>query len=424
MHIYTILGLNEILTREMLIDMKIAIYSGEIPSTTFIEHLIRGVAKAGYEVVLFGRLRKRVNYNDKRVIIKNTPISPFFSILFVIVQGLLFLLRHFSDRSLLIKAMKEKEQKTLRKKLLFLSKVLPILNYHPDLFHIQWIKSGIEWDFLPWFGIKLIGSFRGSHITYTPIVNQKYVELYQQSFPRFTAFHAVSEDIAHKAVTFGADRSVIHVIPGAVSEELLNRVPSPKVNGSALKIISVGRFHWVKGYHFALDACKLLKDAGVEFTYTIIGGVGQEEIPFLRRSLGLEKEVKFVDHLSHNQLLSVLAEADVCLLPSVEEGIANIVLEAMALGVPVISTNCGGMSEVITNKVSGWLVSIRSSKAIYKAIIDYLNTDEVEREKMIENAREAVKSKHLLSMQIANMIRLYQKAMNVSPLDKLENERP
>ncbi|MEQ9210457.1 MAG: glycosyltransferase family 4 protein, partial [Pseudomonadales bacterium] len=55
-------------------------------------------------------------------------------------------------------------------------------------------------------------------------------------------------------------------------------------------------------------------------------------------------------------------------LPSVEEGIANVVLEAMSVGLPVISTDCGGMREVIDSGANGFLVPIRNPKAMADAI--------------------------------------------------------
>lgn len=391
--------------------MKIAIYSGEIPSTTFIEHLIKGVVKEGHQVFLFGRLKGKVSY-DKDVKVVNTPSNAFYRVLFVTLYGLRFLLKNYRENTLLKAVMVEQGHTRIRQKIMFLSKVLPVLNNRPDIFHVQWIKNGIEWDFLPRFGVKLIGSFRGSHITYTPVVEPEYAKRYKESFSNFTAFHAVSRDIARKASNFGADLSKVHVIPGAVSRSLLKQPFSVKRKTTEVKIISVGRFHWVKGYQYALDACKYMKDAGIEFTYTIVGGVGQEEIPFQRNHLGLEKEVFFIDQLPHHKLLELFKAADLCLLPSIEEGIANVVLEAMAMGVPVISTDCGGMREVITHKENGWLVPIRDSKAICEAVKDYLNTDEKELMKILDNARKTIQQKHLLQNQIAAVIKMYQHTLN------------
>ena len=89
----------------------------------------------------------------------------------------------------------------------------------------------------------------------------------------------------------------------------------------------------------------LLKKKDVQFHYTIIaGGRDQENILYQIHDLGLNECVSFInDELSHYEVLKKVSECDLFLLPSLEEGISNAVLEAMALGVPVISTDCGGM---------------------------------------------------------------------------------
>src|SRR5690606_27843577 len=97
------------------------------------------------------------------------------------------------------------------------------------------------------------------------------------------------------------------------------------------QIISVGRTHWKKGYTYALDACVLLKDAGFSFHYTIIGAIGDIELLYQIQDLGLEKEVTLSGALPFNKVQEHMQLAEVLLLPSVEEGIANVVLEAMAL---------------------------------------------------------------------------------------------
>lgn len=386
--------------------MKVAIYSGEIPSTTFIENLIKGLADKNYTVLLFGIKKNRINYRHDNIILKNTPKNKILISLFFLVNILILLFKNKSDLKLARKVMEEKEIGGLKLQVYFLCKLLPILLNKPDVFHVQWIKGGVEWDFLTRFGIKLVGSFRGAHINYTPIIEPKYVKIYKKSFPKFDAFHAVSKSIAHEATKYGANINKTTVIPGAVSPSLLE-IPISTKKSKVIRIMSVGRFHWKKGYNFALDACKKLKDQGIKFEYTIIGGVGVEDIPFQRRDLGLEEDVKFIDQLAHSEVLEMYKDCDLFLLPSVEEGIANVVLEAMSIGIPVISTNCGGMSELINNK-NGWLVPVRDPKAICNAVIAYSNLDELEINRMIISARETIKTNHLIPDQIAQFDEMYQ----------------
>lgn len=387
--------------------MRIAVYSGEIPSSTFVETLIIGLANKGHQLFIFGIKKKSVNYDNANVNIIATPTSKLFSFFFVCWHWLLFNVKNGSEKQLLTQILSEKNFPSFKYKFWFLAEVLPILNNKPEVFHVQWIKGGIVWDFLPKFGIKLVGSFRGSHINYTPIIDPEYKTKYLEAFPKFTAFHAVSQRIAQESLQYGSEMNKITVIPGAVNPDLI-KDPINVVKGKKLKVLSVGRFHWVKGYNYMLDACKVLKDKGIDFEYTIVGGVGAEELPFQRLELGLEDEVKFIDRLNHTEVLKLYKGYDLYVLPSLSEGIANVVLEAMAIGLPVISTDCGGMSEVIKHKVNGWLIPFRNPEAIVNAILEYKEMSDDEILFMCQKARHTIIQNHLIPQQIAKFDELYK----------------
>jgi colanic acid/amylovoran biosynthesis glycosyltransferase len=102
-----------------------------------------------------------------------------------------------------------------------------------------------------------------------------------------------------------------------------------------------------------------------------------------------------------------MKNADLLLLPSVEEGVANVVLEAMQLGTIVLSTNCGGMEEVIENGVNGFIVPIRNAEAMANSIIEISNLNQVKRSTIIENAKETIKRQHTEEKMIEDMYVLY-----------------
>ena len=95
-----------------------------------------------------------------------------------------------------------------------------------------------------------------------------------------------------------------------------------------------------------------------------------------------------------------MLSADLFLLPSVEEGIANVVLEAMALGVPVITTDCGGMREVLKDGSNGKIVSVRDTDAMVDAIMEFSQSQKQARDSMSENAKQTIQANHLISDQI------------------------
>ena len=75
--------------------------------------------------------------------------------------------------------------------------------------------------------------------------------------------------------------------------------------------------------------------------------------------MSLEKEVKIVSSNSQDDVYRNMRNSDCLILPSVEEGISNVVLEAMAVGLPVISSNCGGMNEVIQDEINSFIFQNR-----------------------------------------------------------------
>src|SRR5690606_18050092 len=131
----------------------------------------------------------------------------------------------------------------------------------------------------------------------------------------------------------------IQVVYSGVSPTLLE-LNTHRNRNSKLKIISVGRFHWKKGYNYAIEACQILRRKGLDFEYIIVAAGDAEEAVFHISDLSLQNFIKIIPGLPHDKVFEAIADADLFLLPSVEEGIANVVLESMALGTPVISTDC------------------------------------------------------------------------------------
>jgi glycosyltransferase involved in cell wall biosynthesis len=93
--------------------------------------------------------------------------------------------------------------------------------------------------------------------------------------------------------------------------------------------------------------------------YRIAGeGDQREKLLFLIDQLDLGDSVELLGTCTEAEVRSELSRADVMLLPSLSEGISNAVLEAMAAGRPVVTTDCGGMSEVVTDGVDGMVVGV------------------------------------------------------------------
>lgn len=384
--------------------LKIAVYSGEIPSTTFIERLVVGLSTSGCEVLLFGRLKCRIHYKG-HVKILGYYSSNLYKGLYLLYYSLLLGLFRRRDKQRLDTVLQAEGRAGLYDKV----KCYPVLWHQPDVFHVQWAKGLDEWMWVQAFGIKLVVSLRGAHINYSPLADAELATMYRETFSRVDGFHAVSYVIGKEAQRYGALANRIHLVYSGLSLEGIPAKLKPRKAGQPVfNIVSVGRPHWKKGYTYALDACKRLKEAGVTFNYTIVGGAEAIEYQYQVHDLGLQAEVQLLGALPFETVQRQMQRADVLLLPSVEEGIANVVLEAMAVGTLVLSTDCGGMSEVIRDGENGFLVPIRDVGAIYNGLQTIFNLSDKTVLSIQQAALETVRAQHAETEMVMGMCSLYE----------------
>jgi len=147
---------------------------------------------------------------------------------------------------------------------------------------------------------------------------------------------------------------------------------------SIINIVSAGRFIEKKGFIYAIHAIAQLVKKYPQIHYTLIGdGILKKEYKQLIKELDIEEKVQLCNWLTHKEYITLLDQAHIFLLPSViaqnndQEGIPNVLKEAMAMGLMTIATNHSGNSELIDHNVSGFLVPERDSNAIIQ-IVDYI----------------------------------------------------
>jgi colanic acid/amylovoran biosynthesis glycosyltransferase len=186
---------------------KVAIYSGEIPSTTFIERLITGLSKEGTEILLFG-IRKHSVSSRKGVAVICYNNQKWHKLWHFCYFNLLLFLFKTDLKRQLDTLLKQEQRYTLNTRL----KCYPVLWHQPDIFHVQWAKGIADWLWVQDFGIKLVLSLRGAHINYSPIADNSLAETYIRCFPKLDGFHAVSEAMALEAQKYGAKASKIKVV--------------------------------------------------------------------------------------------------------------------------------------------------------------------------------------------------------------------
>ncbi|MHB0989836.1 MAG: glycosyltransferase family 4 protein [Burkholderiales bacterium] len=189
------------------------------------------------------------------------------------------------------------------------------------------------------------------------------------------AIITVSAALRDKLIALGADAKKITVLRNGVDLDFF-RPMDRAVQRAALGVtgpllLSVGNLVPSKGHDITLRALALLP--GVHLA---IAGEGpeQQSLQKLAADLGVESRVSFLGNLPQAKLPEFYSAADAMVLASSREGWANVLLEAMACGTPVVATAVGGTPEVITDPAAGLLMRDRSPQALAEAVTNLLTS--------------------------------------------------
>ncbi|MFQ5754094.1 MAG: glycosyltransferase, partial [bacterium] len=160
-------------------------------------------------------------------------------------------------------------------------------------------------------------------------------------------------------------------------------------------ILSVGSLTKVKGFNYLIKACALLKDQGECFRCMIVGnGPEKEHLDKLITQLNLRDVVEIKDSVPHDKVKELYGDAKIFVLPlatidGASHGIPNVLAEAMAMGLPVISCDVPNIAELIEHDGDGILVREKDAKAL-AASIEILLLNKEMREDLGKDAREKI----------------------------------
>lgn len=151
------------------------------------------------------------------------------------------------------------------------------------------------------------------------------------------------------------------------------------------------RYSPEKGIDCLIDAFALLKKE-IKNAKLLMAGYGPDEQRLKERvkSLGLEKDIYFMPFLKRNETPSYYNMCDVCVMPSLEEGLGFGAAEALACEKPVVSTNAGGLTDIALNGKTAIVVKPKDKNELAKALIKLL-TDKKLAEKLAKEGRKHVK---------------------------------
>jgi len=299
----------------------------------------------------------------------------------------------------------------LRGLVVYAYRSLPLMSLEPDVVHFQWNTMAVELSHVPkLLGAPCVVSCRGSQINVAPHNPRRaaFRAGLAAAFAEADAVHCVSTAMQREAQIYGLDIEKSRVIHPAVDPSRFTPRTSARDTPNTLAIAMIGNLSWVKGYEYAVMALRTLHDNGVPATLEIAGdGNDRQRVEFAVNDLELQSVVRLAGSLDRDEIARLLQRSDVLLVSSLSEGLSNAALEAMATGLPIVTTDCGGMREAVEDGVHGLVVPTRDAAAI-AAALKKLADDRVLSTEMGAAARQRIVDEFSIDRQCDEWLELYR----------------
>ena len=254
-------------------------------------------------------------------------------------------------------------------------------------------------------GAKMAVSFRGYDLYLSPL---KHPGCYDLLFLKDIKYHVLSQEMKQTLIDYKINQNKIKVITPAIDVSFFQTLKKPDDDNEVVKLATVSRLHWKKGLEYTLEALMHLKQANVNFHYTIIGdGEEYERLIFAAHQLDISECITFTGKVPHNEVKTHLEQADIYLQYSIQEGFCNAVLEAQAMGLLCVVSDAEGLSENVLNNETGWVVPKRKPKVLAQKIIEVMHLNAVEKKYIRDYAMARVKNEFNLDKQNQAFVDFY-----------------
>ena len=175
------------------------------------------------------------------------------------------------------------------------------------------------------------------------------------------------------------------------------------------RLVCVGRLCKVKGQLLLLDAVYRLAEKGIRFELVLAGdGEMRATLEVRIAQYGLTEQIRITGWISSNQVREEILAARGLVLPSFSEGLPVVIMEAMALRRPVITTYVGGIPELVLPGENGWLLPAGSVDALVEAIEDCLSKSPDDLKKMGDAGYMRVIKRHSIDTEVAKLAELFR----------------
>jgi colanic acid/amylovoran biosynthesis glycosyltransferase len=388
--------------------MKIAFLVGQFPSVveTFVLNQVVGLMNLGHDVHVFasGSVKNATVHEsyEKHNLLKRTHYYGMPGNKLVrIVKGVLLIIKYLpSNYGMIFRSLNiyRYGKASLSLGLLFMT--IRLLERGPfDIIHSQFGTLGLSAvslnELLP-TKCKLVTYIRGYDVN---VILKNNPRIYSELFREGDLFLPVCEFLKERLIREGCEEKKIVVHYSGIDCSKFEYRQRQRVPGESIKVLTIARLVEKKGVVFAIDAVSRLLSKGEKVEYTVVGdGMLRQSLQQLIDAMGIERHVRLVGSKNHEQVKIFLEQSHVLIAPSLtaasgdQEGIPNVLKEAMASGLPVISTFHSGIPELVDDGVSGLLVPERDAASLADALASLIHHPEICKE-MGQAGRRKVEQK-------------------------------
>ena len=228
-----------------------------------------------------------------------------------------------------------------------------------------------------WLGLPVTITLRGTEHRHSK--DKALRKPLQLALQRAVHVFGVSEDLCSVARRLGVPNDKLQVVGNGVDLTKFSVTEKPQaraalgLSSTDVVLVSVGGLVERKGFHRVIEVLPSLLKQFANLRLLIVGGATAEgnnraQLEQQVKDLGLQHQVQFLGPQPHDKLAPILSAGDVFVLATGNEGWANVFLEAMACGLPVVTTNVGGNKEVVVTDDYGLLVPFGDSNALRDAL--------------------------------------------------------
>lgn len=288
-----------------------------------------------------------------------------------------------------------------------------------DILYCHFGPNGLKGVLLKKLGLtkaKIVTSFHGYDIT-------KYLQDYEKNpyknlFDIGDLFLPISENWQNKLIDLGCDEQKIIVHRMGVDCNKFSLTPRyPSADGQ-VRIVTIARLVEKKGVEYGIRAIAKLAKANQSIEYNIIGdGPLTSHLQEIIKKLGVESTVKLLGWKEQDEVIEILNNSHILLAPSVtsqdgdQEGIPVVLMEAMAMGLPVISTQHSGIPELVQDAVTGFLAPERDVDVLADKL-NYLIEHPELWLKMGQAGRRHIEEYYNIHKLNQQLVNIFQKLLN------------